>query len=226
MRIKKISETIVFVDEIVQNLIEQVLNKKTPIYGDSITLSANQLSFKDVSNPIILSNIIGEDVIDITQPINNTAQKVYFGKFVQFTFDVFPPKIAIGSKNENVDVVDISKKLIHVAKIEKQIKRIGINFEVFVKLSSNTKLKDIILSEKISKEFAALSTTLVSDIDNSTKLNFTIADAEIEGEEGLFCQANFDTETNENTLLSILNKRDIFYKTLENKICVVTGEAI
>lgn len=202
-----ISQSVALLDNVYSNLkLEQNQQITVQVQNPFEQIVSSSLALKG-----IFSNIIKNFNV-IEKQNSNLMHKEFLitnGNNYNIIYDFFPPRIELKCETKMTanQVIPIIQKIIDFASIESKIGQIGINYEIFIKEDSFT-IKDLLLKDKISKEFTGLSATPVFQIDENTVLNLTLAGAvNTEDEKGIYIQANFhNIVTNNNTINQIFNK--------------------
>ncbi len=193
-------------------LIDNVYNG-VPISG-SIDVKSYNNCFSELK-PLAIKGALGVEFKQISLP--EDINKLYeYGDFV-ITNQFYPPKFIIEqqfNKSDkminNAEVVKMTQKIIEFAKLSRCIGKIGINFDCVI--DDNLIVKDVVMKEKIAKEFTGISFTLEKKLNDLQKLNLQIAGAKnVEtNTNSIFIHANFDnTIATENQINETLERNYI-----------------
>ena len=174
--------------------------------------------FKEIASQLALKGALGENIVE-TQINNDMSKEFLLGNNIVIRYEFFPPKFSVSHKTseDSKKAEQLMGKIINFASISDKIGSIGINYELFIKNNDTINLKDFLLKDNVAKEFSSLSTTLVLEIDSTLTLNIRIANAEINNENGICFDINFNNKISDSGSIETILHKD-FLSIAKDKI--------
>lgn len=173
--------------------------------------------FDPIANELFLKSRLNVEVVKM--PNSDQIHREFLcGKDIVIKYDFFPPRLHI-QHNTNEDSRQpetLAKDLIEFADLSSSVGAIGVNYEMFIQ-NDVVKVKDFLLKNDVAQEFSSLSAVMVLNINEQRILNLRVADAEINGKKGIYCEANFHNTITDSTKLNKLLEED-FLTIAKNKI--------
>ena len=167
----------------------------------NIQFQATQNPFQELASAGLLKRVVKEVMgnslgCKITEMLltNPMTKSFDFDNVLIFTYDVFPPRFSIqlNTDSEKTEILQKIFQEIVDENVKQKIGAIGVNFELFTPNEDN-KVKDILLNNNAKKDLKALSISFSYVIDGCN-INLQVADAVIDGINGLYLNANFHNE--------------------------------
>jgi hypothetical protein len=205
-----ISHSIVLVDDT-----KIVPNQMIPITNNP---------FGDLNSKIALIRIMEKVIGEKQEPKvdNSHFEPSFVFEDVIFQSLSLPPRILVQQNSSELSdkLPNIFKEILQeLPEIEAKVAAVGINFELFISKDDDENVKAKIFQNKINQGLESASTTLVYKIDDSCKLNLTIADANYKDTKGIYFKANFHiTITSDNSLKEALKKEVELLEKANSKV--------
>lgn len=173
--------------------------------------------FDPIANELFLKSRLNMEVVKM--PNSDQIHREFLcGKDILIKYDFFPPRLHIqhNTSEDSREPESLAKDLIEFADLGSSVGAIGVNYEMFIQ-SDVVKVKEFLLKNDVAQEFSSLSAVLVLNISNERVLNLRVAEAEVNGKVGIYCEANFHCTIIEPSKINKILEED-FLTFAKNKI--------